>query len=153
MWQGCFFCQYYFATSTTNRVQIFTGLLFCACVEIHQVRRLVFDDYHKKCPVSWRWSLCCRFQWCTVNLFFISGYTSITDWMSFDYYSKKTKLLSLSRSKDGTFPSICMGSSTLPEVSHLRLLGLDISSNTGWEVYISGIAKSASMRVGCLYRA
>ena len=46
-----------------------------------------------------------------------------------------------------------MGESTLPEVSHLHLLGLDISSITGWEVYISGIAKSASMPVSCLYRA
>ncbi|XP_071784359.1 uncharacterized protein [Asterias amurensis] len=46
-----------------------------------------------------------------------------------------------------------MGESTLPEMSHLRLLGLDISSNTGWEVYISGIAKSASTPVSCLYQA
>ena len=69
------------------------------------------------------------------------------------FNSKKTKLLSLSRSRDVTFPSLHMGPSTLPEVSHLRLLGLDISTNTGWEMYISGIAKSASMRVGCLYRA
>ena len=46
-----------------------------------------------------------------------------------------------------------MGPSTLPEVSDFRLLGLAISTNVSWERYISGIAKSASMRVGCLYRA
>ena len=34
-------------------------------------------------------------------------------------------------------------------------LGLDISTNASWEryMYISGIAKSASLRTGCLYRA
>ena len=31
--------------------QIFTGMLFCAYVEIHQVRRQVFDNY-QRCPVS-----------------------------------------------------------------------------------------------------
>ena len=46
-----------------------------------------------------------------------------------------------------------MGPSTLPEVSDFHLLGLDISINVSWERYISGIAKSASMRVGCLYQA
>ena len=46
-----------------------------------------------------------------------------------------------------------MGPSTLPEVSDFRVLGLDISTNVSWERYISGIAKSASMRFGCLYRA
>ena len=46
-----------------------------------------------------------------------------------------------------------MGPSTLPEVSDFRLLGLDISTDVSWERYISGIVKSASMRVGCLYRA
>ena len=29
----------------TNFAQMFTGLLFCAYVGIHQVRRLVFDNY------------------------------------------------------------------------------------------------------------
>ena len=35
----------YLATPTTNRAQIFTGLIFDAYVEIQQVRRLVFDNY------------------------------------------------------------------------------------------------------------
>ena len=74
------------------------------------------------------------------------------DWLV-TFNAKKTKLLSLSRSTDGTFPSIHMGPLTLPEVSDFRLLGLDISTNVSWERYISGIAKSASMRVGCLSRA
>ena len=51
VWRGCFFFHSSIATSTTNWVQIFTGLLFYAYVEIHQVRRLVFDIY-QQCPVS-----------------------------------------------------------------------------------------------------
>ena len=43
MWHWCFFFHYYLAT-LTNWVQIFTGLVFCAYVEIHQVRRLAFDS-------------------------------------------------------------------------------------------------------------
>ena len=66
------------------------------------------------------------------------------DWLV-TFNAKKTKLLSLSRSRDDTFPSIHMSPSTLPEVSDFRLLGLDISTNVSWERYISGIAKSASM--------
>ena len=38
-------------TLDTMGSQIFTGLLFYAYVEIHQVRRLVFDNY-QRCPVS-----------------------------------------------------------------------------------------------------
>ena len=42
----------YLATPTTNRAQIFTGLLFYAYyVEIHQVGRLVFDNY-QQCQMS-----------------------------------------------------------------------------------------------------
>ena len=52
VWQGCVFFHYYLATSRTNWVQSFTGLLFCAYnVEIHQVRILVFDNC-QRCPVS-----------------------------------------------------------------------------------------------------
>ena len=43
--QGCFFFHHFLATSMTNVAQIFTGLLIYAYVGIHQVRRLVFDNY------------------------------------------------------------------------------------------------------------
>jgi len=59
----------------------------------------------------------------------------------------------MSRSRNWSFPSVHMGSTTLTESSELRLLGLDTSSNLRWDKYISGIAQSASKRVGCLYRA
>ena len=45
VWQGCFFFHYYLATSKTVWAQIFTGLLFYAYVETHQLWRLVFDNY------------------------------------------------------------------------------------------------------------
>ena len=74
------------------------------------------------------------------------------DWLV-TFNSKKTKLVSFSGSKDDLFPSIHMGSTVLPESSDMRLLGLDFSTSATWERYITGVAKSASMRVGCLYRA
>ena len=39
VWQGCCFFHYYLGTSTTDWVQIFTGLLLYAYVEILQVKR------------------------------------------------------------------------------------------------------------------
>ena len=50
--KGAFF-PYFLATSMTNWVQIFSGLLFYTYVEIHQMRRLVFDNY-QRCPVPSR---------------------------------------------------------------------------------------------------
>ena len=67
--------------------------------------------------------------------------------------TKKTKSLSLSHSRDGSFPPVHMGPLILPEASELCLLGLDSSPNLSWETYILGIAKSASIRVGFLDRA
>ena len=46
VWQECFFFHYYLATSMTDWAQIFTGLLFYVYVEIHQLWRLVFDNYN-----------------------------------------------------------------------------------------------------------
>ena len=40
-----FFFHYSLATLTIDWAQIFTGLLFYAFVEIHQVKRLIFDNY------------------------------------------------------------------------------------------------------------
>ena len=67
------------------------------------------------------------------------------DWLV-TFNAKKTKMLSMSLSRNRPFPSPPMhgGSSTLTELSELRLLGLDISSNLRWDKYISGIVKSAS---------
>ena len=44
--QGCLFSHYSLQTLTSKiEIKILTGLLFCAYVEIHQVRILVFDNY------------------------------------------------------------------------------------------------------------
>ena len=48
--KGVFFFHYYLATLKTNWVKMFTDLLLCPYFGIHQVRRLVFDNY-QRCPV------------------------------------------------------------------------------------------------------
>ena len=54
----------------------YTGLLMCACVEIHKVRRLIFDNY-QQCPVYWRKNLLYRmkvltpcYSWVSIILHF-----------------------------------------------------------------------------------
>ena len=66
---------------------------------------------------------------------------------------RNTKLISVSRSKDRNFPAVHMEPQVLAYSEDLRILGMDISSDLSWGKYISGIAKSAAMRVGCLSRA
>ena len=46
-----------------------------------------------------------------------------------------------------------MNSILLQELADIRLLGLDLTSNLSWDKYTRSIAKRASQRVGCLYRA
>ena len=58
-------------------------------------------------------------------------------------------LLSLSRSKSPHISTLA----TLQELADIRLLGLSFTSNLSWDKYIRSIAKRASQRVGCLYRA
>ena len=66
----------------------------------------------------------------------------------------KTKLISVSRSEDRNFPAVHMGPQVLVYSEDHRILGMDISSDLIWGgKYISGIAKSAAMRVGCLSHA
>ena len=56
--------------------------------------------------------------------------------------------------KIGTFLPFTWGLRSYVAYSEdLRILGMDISSDLSWGKYISGIAKSAAMRVGCLSRA
>ena len=47
LWQGCSFFHYYYANSPTKwaKISIFCYISFYANVEIHQVRRLAFDNY------------------------------------------------------------------------------------------------------------
>ena len=59
------------------------------------------------------------------------------------FNSRKTKLISVSKSKDRN----------LAYSEDVRILGMDISSDLNWGKYISGIAKFAAMRVGCPSRA
>ena len=52
-----------------------------------------------------------------------------------------------------TFSTLAMNSIPLQELADIRLFGLDFTSNLSWDKYIRSIAKRASQRVGCLYRA
>ena len=74
------------------------------------------------------------------------------DWIV-TFNGHKTKLISVSRSKDRNFPAVHMGPQVLAYSEDLRMLGMDISSDLSWGKYISGIVKSAAMRVGCLSHA
>jgi len=75
-----------------------------------------------------------------------------SDWrVSFN--ASKTKLLSIHRSRNVDFPQILMGRGNLPEAASFRLLGLTFSNDLTWTDYITSVAKSASMKVGSLFRA
>ena len=69
------------------------------------------------------------------------------------FNSSKTKLLSINRFKDPFLPSVMMNGAELPENSHFCLLGLTFSNDFSWNNYIVSIAKTATMKVGSLYRA
>ena len=77
VWQECFFYLYFLATSTTNWALIFTGVLFYAYVETHQMRRLVFDNYLLKCPLSFNQEF---FQTDTLNCAPIEPHPIISAW-------------------------------------------------------------------------
>ena len=69
------------------------------------------------------------------------------------FNSKKNKLLSINRYRNPVDIPIAMLGKPLPDSSSLRLLGLSFSSDLTWTDYIKYIAKSASIKVGSLYRA
>ena len=55
--QRCFFCHYSLPTLMAHWVNVFTDWLFYAYVGIHQVSRLVFDNYQTSpVPLIGRWS-------------------------------------------------------------------------------------------------
>ena len=74
------------------------------------------------------------------------------DWLV-TFNQKKTHLLSLFRSRSPHLSTLAMNSIPLQELADTRLLGLDLTSNLSWNKYIRSIAKRASQRIGCLYRA
>ena len=82
--------------------------------------------------------------------------SSVSSWGSkwlVTFNSKNTKLLSINRYRNPVDIPISMSSKPLPNSSSLRLLGLSFSFDLTWTDYIKSIAKSASMKVGSLYRA
>ena len=68
------------------------------------------------------------------------------DWIV-TFNDRKTKLISVSRSKDKNFSAAHMGPQVLAYSEDIRILGMDISSDLSWGKYISGIAKSIPLCV------
>ncbi|CAG9813541.1 unnamed protein product [Phaedon cochleariae] len=58
-----------------------------------------------------------------------------------------------SRKADLTVPNISMSGVTIPLKTSIPLLGITISNNLSWENHVRSIAKSASQKLGFLFRA
>ena len=71
----------------------------------------------------------------------------------FQFNQNKAKLLSINRSRSSENISILMSGQPLPESPLVKLLGLTFSTDLSRKEYIISIAKSASKKVGSLYRA
>ena len=82
--------------------------------------------------------------------------STLSDWGSnwlLTFNQKKTKLLSINHYRNADHIPILMSGHPIPESVSLNLLGLNFSSDMSWNDYIKSIAKSASRKVGSLYRA
>ena len=75
-----------------------------------------------------------------------------TDWLV-SFNANKTKLLSINRNDIVEHLPISMDQNNLPESTSFKLLGLSFSKDLSWTNYITSIAKSASMKIGSLFRA
>jgi Reverse transcriptase (RNA-dependent DNA polymerase)/Endonuclease-reverse transcriptase len=70
-----------------------------------------------------------------------------------EFNSCKTQSFFVSRKKDQNFPPVFMSNNPLTRNNSLSVLGLDISSNLSWHSHVVSIAKSASKKLGFLFRA
>ena len=69
------------------------------------------------------------------------------------FNAAKTKLLTVSRSHKAPLAPVSMNDKDLSENDSFRLLGLTFSKSLTWNEYVEAIAKSATQKVGSLYRA
>lgn len=69
------------------------------------------------------------------------------------FNAKKTQLVSFHRHRECSLLPVSMNGAELPENSDLKLLGLSFNSELSWNSYIASIAKSASKKVGSLFRS
>lgn len=70
-----------------------------------------------------------------------------------DLYADKTQACLFSRKADLSMPNISLSGVTVPLKSSILMLGITISNIISWEDHVRSIAKSASQKLGFLFRA
>ncbi|CAG9824997.1 unnamed protein product [Phaedon cochleariae] len=70
-----------------------------------------------------------------------------------NFNANKTQACLFSRKADLTLPNISLPGVTIPLKTYISMLGITISNNLSWENHVTPIAKSASEKLGFLFRA
>ena len=107
---------------------------------------LYADDTNIFCPSLGRWDAS-RTELCSMLDRDLAQVLAWSQDCIVTFNDRKSKLISVSRSKDRNFPAIHIGPQVLAYSEDLSILGMDISSDLSWGKYVS------DMRVGCLSRA
>ena len=84
-----------------------------------------------------------------------SDLESISEWGSQNlvkFNASKTQFLPISLSTNPSNPHILFEDSLIEPLSTINILGVQISSNLSWKAHIDQIAKSASKKLGVLFR-
>ena len=84
-----------------------------------------------------------------------SDLQSISEWGTRNlvkFNTSKTQLLTISLSNTPSNYPITFENSKIPPLNSINILGLQISSSLSWRDYIVQIAKSASKKLGVLFR-
>ena len=84
-----------------------------------------------------------------------SDLQSISEWGTHNlvkFNTSKTQLLTISLSKNPSNYPIIFEDSEIPPLNSVNILGLQISSSLSWRDHIVQIAKSASKKLGVLFR-
>ena len=79
----------------------------------------------------------------------------VSDWGSKNlvkFNASKTQFLPISLSANCSFPSIIFEDNSIEPLSSINILGVQISSNLSWRNHIIQITKSASKKLGVLFR-
>ncbi|CAG9824122.1 unnamed protein product [Phaedon cochleariae] len=81
--------------------------------------------------------------------------TTIPEWGSnnlVDFNANKTQACHFSRKADLTVPNISLSGVTIPLKTPISMLGITISNNLSWENHVRSIDKTASQKLGFLFR-
>ena len=83
------------------------------------------------------------------------GLERISEWGRWNYVSfnaSKTCFIPISLSRLPSDYSISFENVEIPPLTSINMLGLEISTNLSWRTHIGNIAKSASRKLGVLFR-